>query len=207
MDSYEDFIRAAVLRRYRGRVHFWEVWNEENERFFWKPAPDVDQYARFFTRMRRAILDEDPTAEVAVGGLAGLNASIDIPGVTFLEQLVARRVAFDRVAIHPYSDHSPLVHVQWDGNFDDIGLINARLRRLGRDVPLWVTEWGWSSQTLSEATQASHIAGHSVNSGATIPTSVLRRCSWTATGPRSIRRVFFEATSAPNPRRSSSRAS
>jgi hypothetical protein len=156
-DAYEDFIRAAV-RRYRGRVRLWEVWNEPNERFFWKPAPDVQRYATFFTRMRRAILDEDPGAEVAVGGLAGLNASIDIPGITFLDGLIARHVVFDRVAIHPYSDHSPLVHVPWDGNFDDIALVEARLRQRGRDVPLWVTEWGWSDQSLSEVTQAEYLA-------------------------------------------------
>ena len=39
-DRYVDFVREAA-RRYRGRNIKWEIWNEENEHYFWKPAPNV----------------------------------------------------------------------------------------------------------------------------------------------------------------------
>ena len=159
LSNYVTFVRKAVTR-YKGRVAKWEVWNEENERFFWKPAPSVDQYARFFTTIRTAILAADPQAQVAVGGLAGLSCSIDIPGVDFLKGLVARNVSFDYVAIHPYSSlgQAPNVHIQWQDNFDDIGLIHDYLVSVGMSVPLWVTEWGWSTAQVDPAVQAQYIA-------------------------------------------------
>ena len=55
-----DFMREAVIR-YRGRVHRWELGNEENEKYFWKPAPDIDQYVLWYQTLRRVILEETPT--------------------------------------------------------------------------------------------------------------------------------------------------
>ena len=73
--------------------------------------------------------------------------ALDIPGGTFLRGLIAQKVKFDYVAIHPYpsAGHAPDVHRQWHPNFDDIGAYHRLLVTADRNVPLWVTEWGWSS--------------------------------------------------------------
>ena len=152
--EYESFVRAAV-DRYRGRVRFWEVWNEENERFFWKPAPDVAQYCPLLRPDSGRDSTRGPLGRGGRRGLAGLNASIEIPGVTFLAEIVSRGIAFDRVAIHPYAVQGPApdVHIPWEGNFDDVALVHDRLAALGRDVPIWVTEWGWSTNRVSDKTK------------------------------------------------------
>jgi len=155
---YADFVREAV-RRYRGRVEKWELWNEENESFTWRPAPSAAQYAIWYTAVRNAILDEDPRAEVALGGLAGLGASCCITGLDFLKQLASLGVRPDIVAIHPYSNgRAPGVHLRWHSNFDDIAMVHRYLAAADGRTRLWVTEWGWSSTTLGASLQAAYLA-------------------------------------------------
>jgi hypothetical protein len=155
---YAEFMRQAV-RRYHTRVHLWELGNEENEPWFWRPAPDIDQYTIWYEALRSAILDEDPTARIAVGGLAGLAAGCCITGTSFLQGLLDRGVAPDVVAIHPYTSngHAPDVHEAWQDNFDDIGMIHDQLRARGIDAELWITEWGWSSAQVGVQNQARYI--------------------------------------------------
>jgi hypothetical protein len=158
LSEYTDFVRAAAAR-YSGMVRKWEIWNEPNERFFWKPAPDPFQFMRVYTALRQAILETDPSAQVAVGGLSGLVVGCCIYARDFLRPLIDAGVPIDYLAIHPYSRHAPDVHVKWQGNFDDIDVIRAFLDSNGlASTDLWVTEWGWSSQTVGLDRQASYLA-------------------------------------------------
>jgi hypothetical protein len=161
VSQYAHFMRAAAAR-YRGKVTKWEVWNEQNENFFWKPDPDVDRYVTFFQRVRGAILQGNPDAQIALGGLAGLAASGDhgIRGVDFLSQVLERGIRPDYVSIHPYSsdDQGPEDHNPRQNNFDDIELIHDVLVEAGHEVPIWVTEWGWRSDEVGLDTQAEYVS-------------------------------------------------
>src|SRR5262245_38564383 len=44
-DDFAAYARAVVLR-YRRYVHHWEIWNEPDHKFFWRPQPDPAAYAR-----------------------------------------------------------------------------------------------------------------------------------------------------------------
>lgn len=159
--EYASFLRIAAAR-YAGKVNLWECGNEENEHYFWRPAPSVSQYLVWYRACRTAILAGNPQAKVAVGGLAGVlfAGSADISGTSFLRQLIAAGAPIDHVAIHPYAGHgqSPAVHVAWTGNFDDIGQVRHFLDSQGlQNVDLWVTEWGWDSQTIGAQAQADDV--------------------------------------------------
>ena len=158
--DYADFLAAAV-RRYQDYVRRWEIWNEPNFVQFWRPRPDPVAYSQVYETLRATILRVDPTAEVAVGGLGQLTATIPpgIPGLEFLRRLVSLRPPISVVAIHPYStgDHAPWVHVPGENNFDDIQRAHDQLVAEGVRVPIWVTEWGWSSATVGVARQASYL--------------------------------------------------
>ena len=161
LDRFAMFARQ-IAGRYRGRVRRWEVWNEPNEHWFWKPKPDVDQYAEVYRAIRNAIRSADPAARVALGGLAGLNASgpDDYNGKTFLLELYRRGVYPDVVAVHPYTEErtGPDEYLQWDNNFSDIGMIYALMQAHGQGHRrMWVTEWGWSTAYVSEAVQAEFV--------------------------------------------------
>jgi hypothetical protein len=61
---------ARVVRRYRGKVAQYEVWNEPNHDPFWNPAPNVTQYARLLKTAYDAARDADPHAKIVFAGLA-----------------------------------------------------------------------------------------------------------------------------------------
>jgi hypothetical protein len=161
VSRYAHLMRVAA-ERYRGQVIKWEVWNEQNEDFFWKPAPNVDRYVQFFQAVREAILQGNPEAQVAMGGLAGLAATGDgnIRGADFLQQMLDRGVRPDYVNIHPYpsEEQGPDDHNARQNNFDDIQLIHDVLVEAGHEVPIWVTEWGWRSDEVGADTQAQYVA-------------------------------------------------
>lgn len=157
LSAYVDFLRSAA-RRYRGKVSKWELWNEQNEHFFWRPKPDVARYAEWYRRGRDAILAENPSATVAAGGLAGLSNAgpEDVAGNEFLRLLYARAIFPDAVSVHPYSRCGPGTRIRFENNFTDIELIRATMDaagQAGREV--WITEWGWPGSP--EAVQAEYL--------------------------------------------------
>jgi hypothetical protein len=161
LSEYTAFMHDAALR-YRGRVKKWELWNEENQHFFWKPAPDLDRYARWYREIYRTIKEVDPEAQIALGGLTGLccGPSGDYSGRAFLTGLYERGVYPEIVAIHPYAGRSqaPDETIAWENNFTDVGAIHDLM--LSRDqhaAKLWITEWGWSTGNVSESTQAEYV--------------------------------------------------
>ena len=143
------FYAAALAARYGPNGAFWrshpglsavpvetyEIWNEPDNGEFWEPSPDPGGYAALYLLARGAIKAVDPTAAVIVGGLMA-------PAAFAPAMLAARpdaRKYIDGVAIHPYGPN-PQAVLQ--------GVLVARhvLTRLGlATVPLYVTEFGWTT--------------------------------------------------------------
>lgn len=116
-------------------VQTFEIWNEPDNAEFWTPTPNAAQYAALYERARDAILAVDPSARVLVGGLAH--------PTTFLPAMLAAqpglRGHIDGIAIHPYGD--PLVLLS------KLRAARATINSLGLGpVPLYVTEFGWTTQ-------------------------------------------------------------
>jgi hypothetical protein len=157
VSEYAEFAGQAAAR-YAGRGMRYEVWNEPNEVYFWKPTPSIDRYAQLFTAARTAILAADPSARVGLGGITGLGASCCIRGLDFIGGLVDRGVQFDYAGIHPYVsqlDRGPDTHVDGEQNFDDTLAVHNLLDSRGRTgVKLWLTEWGWYECYPDDATKA-----------------------------------------------------
>ena len=114
-------------------IHTYEIWNEPDNPQFW-PAPNAARYADLYLAARAAIRAVDKRGRAIVGGLVS-------PG--FVTAMVAARPqlrgAIDGVGIHAYGA-GPLAVLA--------GVRGARttLRRLGLgSVPLYVTEFGWTT--------------------------------------------------------------
>lgn len=111
--------------------------------------------------MRQAIQRGNPDAKIAIGGITGLSASCCTRGSDFLRQLIAQNTPIDAVSIHPYSGQgqAPGVQLEGENDFQDIAAVHQLLQDADRgDVPIWVTEWGWSSEQVGEEAQASYVA-------------------------------------------------
>lgn len=131
--SFATFTRDLVAH-FKNEIHWWEVWNEPNIEFFQGSKLD---YIELYKVAASAAKTGDPEAKVVLGGLAGP----DVPFLNFCYQY-GLAAWCDAVNFHPY---------QWDPTLNDGWLLDmvTSMRRcmLEQDhkVPLWVTEFGWST--------------------------------------------------------------
>ena len=139
LSKYATYV-TAVVHRYKDRVHYWEVWNEENSSSFWKPGPNAAQYTQLLKTAYAAIKAEDPSATVVLGGLS------TGPDSTFLQGIKNSGGwgSFDVLAIHTYVSGSPVGSAmeRW------IDQAKSTVASYG-SKPIWITEFGWSTYSGS----------------------------------------------------------
>jgi hypothetical protein len=162
VSAYASFASAAAAR-YKGKIKYYELWNEENIQDCWHPNPNVSQYVSLYKAVYAAIKSADPGAQVGMGGVTNLSAgnTNDINGKAFLGDLYSNGVYPDAVVIHAYapSGNGPTVTLQYQNNFSDIAGIHSIMESHGQgSKQLWVTEWGWQSNQVGETNQATYTA-------------------------------------------------
>jgi hypothetical protein len=112
-----------------------ELWNEPDNPEFWSPSPDAATYGRMYLEARSAIDAADPAIRVLVGGLS--NASAFLPALVGADPQLRGHI--DGVALHPYGTPSvALARVRGAR----AALVSAGMGT----VPLYVTEFGWTTQ-------------------------------------------------------------
>ena len=133
-----DFGRfvGALVRRYKVRLHSWELWNEPDIPEFWTGTPA--QFAALLREGSRAVRAADPTARVVLGGIAKhpeyLRTLLRDEGVSPL---------VDVINCHAYFE-------TWHG--DPIEALTTYIRRIsdliaehGAGQALWMAEVGYSN--------------------------------------------------------------
>lgn len=144
--AYETFLRTMV-RRYRGRVRYWQIENEITSRVYW--IDSLEQYVELLRLAYRVIKDEDPASQVLIAGFPqGLVVEyVVVKPEDALHQAWVRnelsqiallldrtKRAFDILDIHLYEDPETIAR--------RIAFWRARLEELGPPRPIWVTETG-----------------------------------------------------------------
>lgn len=147
--AIQGFVRFAqfVVTHFAGRVRYYEVWNEWNTGTGgYYPGGSAEDYARLFDATYTAIKRVDPATVVLAGsGYKNWYAQIAKLGV-------AARA--DGVAIHPYVPRESTYHA-WGGSngaersAQQVIADEVTMQRLsgGKEIPLYITEIGWSSST------------------------------------------------------------
>jgi endoglycosylceramidase len=154
-DSSLDAVRygqfaAAVAAHFDGRIHRFEIWNEEDLQIFFKPQPDPVKYGELLRQAHHGIKAVNPSATVIFGGLSSASAAAGLPWDFFAQTVHAHPDVgnwFDSFAIHPYTLGQSLPPEQENpaGTFVDM-LTAARgmLARFGLErKPILLTEIGW----------------------------------------------------------------
>jgi hypothetical protein len=123
-----------IVSRYRN-ITTWEFWNEPEG---WKGMRTPEDYEFWYRAFHAAAKRANPGARIAVSSLTGWD---------FLGRL-SPDIPYDAVTVHSYGDH----------NGDP--LETAKIQRLytetqarGRNVPLWLTEYGWNGSWLDDKTR------------------------------------------------------
>jgi hypothetical protein len=167
ISDFTDYA-AELANRYGRGGYFWddhphvpympitsyEVWNEENASTFWHPQTDApERYADLYMATRAAIKAKDPQATVVVGGLALGQAGQATDEIQFLQRMYAHRpdLQLDAVGLHPYQPTVADVYAR-------IARFRQALDQLaGPQVPIEITEVGWSTLTTAESQRAANL--------------------------------------------------
>ncbi|MGC9400173.1 MAG: hypothetical protein ACP5HM_13685 [Anaerolineae bacterium] len=154
LEDYGDFVETVVTR-YRGRIRFYQIWNEPNIYPEWGNQPvDPEAYTRLLCLAYERIKSADPEAVVVSGALAPTVAlgtlraegGNDLMDTVFLQRMYNAGAAdcFDILAINSY--------MLWSGPTDrrlQPHLINFSRPLWIRDLmiangdahtPIWITE-------------------------------------------------------------------
>jgi len=137
VDAFTNYVSKCVAR-YRGKIKYWEIWNEPNIPLFWKPYPCEEDYVKLLKASYVAAKEADPTCSVLAGGISG----VDNWWYQRLYELGAWDY-FDIVNIHPYTGEDELDR----GNYlNQLRAVKEMTQRYGGDKPIWITEVGsWAT--------------------------------------------------------------
>lgn len=158
-ELFANFVSQTVLH-FKGRIRYWEIWNEPNIGTFWKPRPNASDYAKALKAAYQAAKRADPDCKL----LGPCTLAIDAP---FIEKVLAEGAIdyFDILSVHPYRD---LRDIDLNKDLPDVDLIDdlQEVRRLmakyGSVKPIWITEMGRNTslapegEGISEEAQANY---------------------------------------------------
>lgn len=89
----------AISKRYADKIQHWELWNEPNTVWFWKPNPSAKEYLKLL-KVFHEVLSDNVDNPVLLGGSL---ARLDLPFADTLIQLGAMDY-IDVMSIHPYGN-------------------------------------------------------------------------------------------------------
>ncbi|HEX9015001.1 MAG TPA: cellulase family glycosylhydrolase [Chloroflexota bacterium] len=174
-DDYGDFV-YSVVSRYKGKVRFYQLWNEPNLSIEWGGKPvDAKEYVRLLQAGYRRAKEADPNAVVISAALAPTieESWRALSDLKYLQQMydAGAKDSFDIMSVMAYGLRSGPDDRRLD--FGDVNFsrpIRTReimVRNGDAAKPIWASEMGWNTQPesvtaaptfgrVSEALQASY---------------------------------------------------
>jgi hypothetical protein len=137
----------------------YEIWNEPNYVGFWTTGVNAAEYTDMLQRAYRAAKAADPDATIVAG-------SLNHNDPAFLAGMYAAGAHgyFDAFSLHPYTDGWAIDDTS-SAMFSfrpQIEGLRAALLAHGDDVPIWLTEFGYTTApgyaSVSETNRASYLA-------------------------------------------------
>lgn len=171
--EYAAFVKAAVERYGPGtsaNLQWWELWNEPYDAYAWSGhTPEPEAYAKDVLAAAQAARAVSSSVKLLVA--ADYNDSPQAGGTTpwqtsWIDDMFTAVPSLGQwingVAVHPYGDDPSLPLAQPEGwkdtkgewAFQRIDMVRQKFLAHGVNVPFWITEDGWSTWEVSEATQA-----------------------------------------------------
>ncbi len=140
-----------MARELKGKVKYFEIWNEPNVDGFWKPKANAEDYAKALKAAYTAIKESNPEAVV----VAGATSLIDVDFTKAIFEAGAIDY-MDAYSVHPYiTPRKPEGEM-----YEKIKEVYDMIASYGEAKPLWITETGYPThiEGVSEEYQAEMIA-------------------------------------------------
>jgi hypothetical protein len=155
-DDFQDFgnFVQTIVRRYKGKVKYYQIWNEPNIYPEWGEQPvDAAGYVRLLQLAYGRAKEADPDCVILSAGLAQTTETgpMNLNDLTFLQQMydAGAKGYFDIMGVMAYGlwtgpgDHRASPELT---NFSRPQLIREIMVRNGdADKALWATEVGWNA--------------------------------------------------------------
>ncbi len=151
--DYAEFV-AAVVNRYRGRIHYIQIWNEPNLEGEWGgQAIDPERFTRLLKAAYTAAKQADPNIVVLMPGLA----PTDQTGPTNLSDLLFLQRMYNAGAKDYFDVASAMIYGYGYSPYDRrVGFVRNNFSRViqtreimvrngDADKPVWASEYGWVS--------------------------------------------------------------
>lgn len=169
ISEYVNYV-SEMVKRYKGQVQYWEVWNEPNLAGFWSPHPDPVVYAKLLKAAYAAAKQADPDVKI-VGMVTSL---VDLDFIrAVLEQGAGH--AMDIISVHPYQGQPPTDFSEGT-ELGKLVVLKELLEEYQLNIPIWITECGWQSLgDVTEQIQAEYVVKFYVK---TLAQGLVERIYW-----------------------------
>lgn len=168
--SPADFGRfvEAVVKRYKGRIKYYELWNEPNIPRFWGGRrANPKEFIALLEAGYRAGKRADPDAVFVMGGLTKL---VDDRGFIDAVLKSGGLDACDRIGVHLYPK-------TFDSFLSQMNQLDKDLGAMGVRQKVWVTEVGWASRELDVGRFMERLKRHGISRKQFQESVVLRRAA------------------------------
>ncbi len=151
-ELYGKFVNT-IVKRYKGKIDNWEIWNEPNGGSFWRPEPNPADYTKLLKVAYTEAKKANPNCKI----LAPVISDIDLEFVKSVYENGGGKY-FDVFSFHPYPSDTwaqPDVNLVWGVQ----GIRNI-MRTFGEEKLIWISEIGYSTNVyrgVTEPTQASYL--------------------------------------------------
>ena len=101
-EAWQRYVKATVTH-FKGRIHYYEVWNEPDGKWCWKHGPNAEELGAFTIATAKACKEADPSCEVL--GFALCSSRSAPPN--FLNDLAksGAPAVLDGITYHSYNPH------------------------------------------------------------------------------------------------------
>lgn len=159
-DAWSRYVTATVSR-YKGKIQWYEVWNEPDGTWCWKHGPDGAEYGEFVKLTAEAVKKADPDAKI----IGGCECSFSLEWLSAVLSTGAAKV-MDAFSYHNYSaNETPLP--------DLVRSLKALIHMYNPEILLIQGETGTQSRSDGRGAlrggawtplkQAKYVARHTVN--------------------------------------------
>jgi len=145
--AFANFAMEAV-KHYKGKSIMWEIWNEPNQLYSWKPKPNVQNYYKLAMDTITAIRSVDRNAFIVAPAIGVDYSYLDYLGKNNLFKYI------NAISVHPYRLNNPETVI---GDYNRINnLIDKYSHK--ESIKLFCGEWGYSTawKDMDETKQAQY---------------------------------------------------
>ncbi len=162
VEDWKRFVKAAVSR-YRGKIKYWNLWNEPNVEEFW--ALDASAYVEKILNPGAEVLKFTWPDAVIVGPEVTYLKGFPSTWNMWLREILKKggKYWFDVISIHIYKSEGPeeIFKALLEGYPEELmpSVMDVLEEEGVKDRPFWITETGWSTTSVSEEKQAEFYKG------------------------------------------------